>query len=282
MADTRPIVSVVIPAYGRAEAVGLAARSALGQTLRQIEVVVVDDGSQPVLDLRGIDDRRLKLVRHQRNKGAAAARNTGVAAARGRFIAFLDSDDRWLPDKLEKQLPLAADGRTVVACGWRYIRDGVRDSRAVVPQGAASPRTFAEGCWFSPGSTALIPRGVIERVGPQDENLASLEDYDWYLRFGAGGGRLAVVEQELVEIAWRRRADTVRIEATVLALRRKYPAGSPVLGGNRKRFEAYLDLVEASSRWYARNRGAALKLLWRSWAARPRARLQLRDWWRRA
>ncbi|MCW5697864.1 MAG: glycosyltransferase family 2 protein [Bauldia sp.] len=273
---------MIIPAHGRADTVGVAARSALQQTVSEIEVVVVDDGSMPALDLRAITDIRLNVVRHHRNKGAAAARNTGVAHARGRFIAFLDSDDAWLPEKLARQLPLAADGRTVVACGWRYVREGVPDARALVPRPAADPETFAAGCWFSPGSTALIPRSVIERVGPQDEQLSTLEDYDWYLRFGAGGGRLAVVEEELVRIAWRGRADTVRTAAAVAALRGKYPPGDPVLAGNRRRFEAYLDLVDASSQWYARHRAAALGRLWRSWRARPRVTLQLARWWRRA
>src|SRR5690606_21296938 len=108
-------------------------------SLREIEVVVVDDGSLPAIDLRAITDARLKVVRHHRNKGVAAARNTGVAAARGRFIAFLDSDDLWLPEKLARQVPLAIDGRTVVTSGWRYVRNGRPDARARIPAGASHP-----------------------------------------------------------------------------------------------------------------------------------------------
>ncbi|MFC6974687.1 glycosyltransferase family 2 protein [Halomicroarcula sp. GCM10025709] len=102
----RPRVSVVVPTYNRADTVGRAVESALAQTVTDIEVVVVDDGStdDTAAVVTGIDDERVRYLAHERNRGRSAARNTGIEAARGEYVAFLDSDDRWLPGKLDRQL----------------------------------------------------------------------------------------------------------------------------------------------------------------------------------
>ena len=104
--DTEPTVSVIIPTYNRAHLITRAIRSVLDQTYRDFELIVVDDGStdNTVEIVNGFNDPRIKYIRHDKNRGAAAARNTGIKAARGSYIAFQDSDDEWLPDKLEKQL----------------------------------------------------------------------------------------------------------------------------------------------------------------------------------
>src|SRR5689334_2160139 len=105
-------VSVVIPTYNRAELVGEAIDSVLGQSRPPLEVIVVDDGStDDTADVVGRYGARVVYLR-QPNCGPATARNVGVARARGDLIALLDSDDRWLPRKLELQVPLFADGNT--------------------------------------------------------------------------------------------------------------------------------------------------------------------------
>jgi glycosyltransferase involved in cell wall biosynthesis len=100
------LVSVVLPTFNRGYCLERAIRSVLGQTYPDWELIVVDDGStddtQAVLE--SFKDPRIRVFRHSVNRGVAAARNTGLAAARGEFIAFLDSDDEWRPDKLTKQL----------------------------------------------------------------------------------------------------------------------------------------------------------------------------------
>jgi glycosyltransferase involved in cell wall biosynthesis len=100
-----PVVSVVIPTYNRAHVIGDAVASVMAQTFRQFELVVVDDGSTDGTAeiLASISDPRLRAIR-QANAGAAAARNAGVRAARGTLISFLDSDDLWKPDKLEREV----------------------------------------------------------------------------------------------------------------------------------------------------------------------------------
>ena len=99
-----PAISVIIPTYNRANSVGKAIQSVLDQTFKDLEIIVVDDGSTddsaPVLAAFG---DRIRLIQ-QANRGVSGARNTGVRAATGKWIAFLDSDDQWHSSKLEKQL----------------------------------------------------------------------------------------------------------------------------------------------------------------------------------
>ena len=101
-----PDISVVIPAYNRATTIARALNSVLAQTFQDLEVIVVDDGSTDHTSevIQQIGDARVEIIRHTRNQGAAEARNTGMKAAGGKYIAWLDSDDEWLPDKLQVQL----------------------------------------------------------------------------------------------------------------------------------------------------------------------------------
>jgi len=106
-----PTVSVVIPTYNRADVLPRAVDSVLGQTVADLELVVVDDGStDDTADvLASYDDDRLRYVAHETNRGANVARNTGIEAAEGEYVAFLDSDDEWKPTKLERQLDRLED-----------------------------------------------------------------------------------------------------------------------------------------------------------------------------
>src|SRR3954471_13927034 len=97
-----PRVSVVIPAHNRAATLGRAVESVLSQTRQDFEIAIVDDASTDgtVAAIAAMHDDRIRLIRHDRNRGACAARNTGIRAGSAPFVAFLDSDDEWLPHKL--------------------------------------------------------------------------------------------------------------------------------------------------------------------------------------
>ena len=275
-----PDVSVIIPVFGRHAQVCEAIRSALDQSDVRLEVLVVDDGSYPPIDLSSFADNRLRLIRHEVNRGAASARNTGLAASKGRFVAFLDSDDTWFPTKLAQQLSVAVatteSALIVVATGYRYSDSGTPGKVAMMPGDARGIAKFSGGIWFGPGSTALIPRQAFDIVGTQDEGLRRLEDYDWFLRFAIAGGELKVVKSTLATIAWRRHTDWTDIDRACEQLRVKYLLPTSGLAKRvRRRIWARLLLSRASTRWYAGKKVRALLLLTGSWLLAPRLHLLL-------
>lgn len=174
--------TVVVPTYQREELVRQAVHTVLAQTCRDFEIVVVDDGSPRPIRL-ATTDARVRVIRHERNRGPAAARNTGVRAARGELVAFLDSDDLWFPRKLERQAAcLAAAAYGACVTGFEYeTEEGFSVEIARKPQSWL--RELALGCRLSPGTTLAVRRACYERVGFYDETMERHEDYDWLLRF---------------------------------------------------------------------------------------------------
>jgi glycosyltransferase involved in cell wall biosynthesis len=178
-------VSVIIPTYNRGWTIGEAVDSVLAQDYRDFELIVVDDGSadntSQVLDAyRGT----IKVFR-QENKGVSAARNRGIAEASGRFIAFLDSDDLWLPQKLSRQVEFLNTIPDALICQTEeiWIRNGVRvnpKKRHKKPSGMIFEPSLAL-CLVSP-SAVMIRRSLLEIVGNFDETLPLCEDYDLWLR----------------------------------------------------------------------------------------------------
>ncbi len=125
-----PIVSVVIPAFNRVGTIREAVKSVLSQSHADLELLVVDDGSSDgtMSALADMTDPRLRLLANPRNMGPGAARNTGIRAARGDWVAFQDSDDEWLPDKLAKQLArIAQTGPGCVAAYCGMLIDTPKD-----------------------------------------------------------------------------------------------------------------------------------------------------------
>lgn len=104
--QTIPLVSIIMPAYNSRNTISESIQSVIGQTFTNWELLIIDDCSlKSMKDIaESFHDERIRYIRFLKNRGVAAARNTGIAQAKGRYIAFLDSDDLWLPEKLEKQL----------------------------------------------------------------------------------------------------------------------------------------------------------------------------------
>lgn len=170
-------VSVIIPTYRREEFVGRAIRSVLGQSFGDLEVIVVDDGSPDNTRavIGSIRDDRVRYVRHKRNKGLPAARNTGIMVAKGRYIAFLDDDDEWMPEKLGKQLG-AIDGYEAVLCGVLVNEKYVKiHSRCEV-----TIEDLRRGNEFDP--SGLLIRTSVMREMRFDEALRQGEDWDAFIR----------------------------------------------------------------------------------------------------
>jgi O-methyltransferase/8-demethyl-8-(2,3-dimethoxy-alpha-L-rhamnosyl)tetracenomycin-C 4'-O-methyltransferase len=184
-----PEVSVVIPTYNRAATVERAIQSALAQTLPPLEVIVVDDASDDRTEERlgMIRSPLLQVIRHAQNRGAAGARNSGIEAARGDFIAFLDADDEWLPNKLTVQLPqlLSAPAHTAVSCtgAMMHLLDHARQLEIHPTDTPDWHRRLLLGCDLSPGTTLLALRSVFEKLGLFDVALRRFEDWDWLIRY---------------------------------------------------------------------------------------------------
>jgi glycosyltransferase involved in cell wall biosynthesis len=181
----KPMISVVIPAWNRIGLLHRALDSVRAQILQPDEIIVVDDGSDPPIEttLNKSTFANLTVLRIEVNKGAAAARNIGIAAARGDYIAFLDSDDVWHPEKLSAQIRFmqAADSM-VCTTGFWLRRDTERRPELWLPQGPVGVSRLVWGIGLSPGSTLIATAQALRTIGPQDEGLRRLEDWDWLLR----------------------------------------------------------------------------------------------------
>ena len=184
-----PLVSVVLPTHNRSRWLRDAISSVLGQTSRSLELLVVDDASDD--DTREVvasfQDPRLRYLRNETNRKLSASRNRGIREARGEWIAFLDDDDVWLPEKLEKQLALL--GRAGPKTGLIYTGLQIvhRESGAV--RGTLYPsrrgdlsEALRESNYVLAPSTVLVRRDLLAAAGCFDESLRYGEDYDLWIR----------------------------------------------------------------------------------------------------
>ncbi len=220
-----PLISVILPTYKRHLLLQRALASVAAQTFRDFEVVVVDDGSPDSDFKQGIvmDLPAVTLIRHEVNRGAAAARNSGIAAAKGDWISFLDSDDSWSPEKLAAQADyLRSTDRFLANCtGFRLHRGGHVSEICY----DMAPGEFATqvlwGCRISPGSCLMTHRQVFNTVGPFDETFRRLEDWDWLLRFSQHYD-MSFLQRPLVDVFVDDRppATTLREDPALLAIDR--------------------------------------------------------------
>ena len=218
-----PIVSVIIPAYNRSSTIARSVESALAQTFHDLEVIVVDDGSSDTTRdvVQSIPDERLRLICHEMNLGAAAARNTGMKAATGRFIAWLDSDDEWQPDKLRIQIEtLDRAASDVKACYCAHERVEQGRMRIHLPRQNDRKKLFL-GCDLGPGTTLLFERTVLDEVGYLDKSLGRYEDWDWLLRY-CSIYRLVGLERPLARVYYTPRRSAYIMEASAHIFVSKY------------------------------------------------------------
>jgi len=249
-------VSVVIPVFNRAHSIGRAIESALQQqgSIRSVNVVVVNDGSSD--DLKGAlapYGDRVRLLEHQTNLGAAAARNTGVAAARDELIAFLDSDDVWLPGKLDTQVAVMQRRGWRASCTACWLH---RDGRAPVisPRYREGPLTLDHlvwGCFVSPGSTLVFDRALADEVGPLYADLSRLEDWDWLLRY-CRRYPLGFVADPFARVAASSFTDTEKLLAAIVLIRERHLKHLPQ--PLRRHFAAALDMEKAAALYRAGGR----------------------------
>lgn len=171
-----PLVSVIIPVYNRAELLPRTLKSVVSQTYKDIEIIVVDDGStediKSVVDI--FNDSRIKYIKHSKNEGLSKARNTGMKIARGDFIAFLDSDDEYLPEKIEKQVRFLEKNRDIDVVYCKALEEKMN--------GIYYLRSTVGWKWFVWTQQIMIKKDVIEKIGFFDEKFPALEDVDYLYR----------------------------------------------------------------------------------------------------
>lgn len=183
-----PLVSVIIPTYNRAHLVQRAIRSVLRQSYSDYEIIVVDDGSTD--STREIVQEAFPEIAivSQSRTGVSAARNTGIRHSRGELLAFLDSDDEWLPEKLSRQVNLYGCKGTEFICHTDeiWMRNGETVSQKGIhrKQGGKFFERALERCLISP-SSVMISRDLLDKVGRFDPELPAAEDYDLWLRITA-------------------------------------------------------------------------------------------------
>lgn len=186
---TVPSVSVVIPTYNRAHLLGRAIKSVLDQTYTDFELIVVDDGSTDGTSevVKSFNDSRLRFIRTEPNRGASAARNTGIQAAQGEYIAFNDSDDEWLPQKLEKQVKFfeenARNGHLgVVLCELIRITPQAEQYVVVKPE-LINVNDLLVRLYCQCGTPGfLLKRAVVKTELYFDESLPAYQDWDLLAR----------------------------------------------------------------------------------------------------
>jgi glycosyltransferase involved in cell wall biosynthesis len=190
-----PTISAIIPAYNAAAFIGSAIESALAQTCPPVEIIVVDDGSTD--DTAEVVRQFAEPVRllTQTNGGPAAARNHAARAASGEWLAFLDADDLWLPQKLEREIAFISDASVAIV---HCLAEG-QEEKLAIPDDVDFERLWTRNCISN--SSVLLRRTAFEQAGgfDEDRSLIGVEDYNLWLRLAAAGWRIVTCREAL----WR-------------------------------------------------------------------------------
>lgn len=205
-----PTISVIIPAYNAERTILETIESVQQQTFSDLEIIVINDGStDKTLDLLyGVKDKRLQIFSYK-NGGVSTARNRGISHATGEFIAFLDADDLWTPDKLELQLDaLRQYPEAGVAYSWTYFMFEEEGRSYVENSHSFEGNVYADLLlinFLHSGSNPLIRKQAIDSVGEFDYTLIQSEDWDYWLRLAAKW-RFTLVPKP--QILYRQRLDS--------------------------------------------------------------------------
>jgi len=185
--NKRPLITVVVPSYNRANKIADTLKSIQAQTYQNWETIVVDDGSKDntvaIVEAIAKGDNRIHVFQHERNKGAQAARNTGIKAAKGEWIAFLDSDDEWLPDSLKMRLDYALknDFSVVYSLGYIIYEDNRQELYRLPDISKDSYRGVLaqEGPMFQ---SLLVKKEILEKIGYLDETAIAYQEWNTSIR----------------------------------------------------------------------------------------------------
>lgn len=241
MNNLDPLVSVVIPAYNREAFIGEAIRSILQQTFRDLELLVVDDGStdgtRAVAYRAAREDHRFRFIRRERNGGVSCALNTGFQASRGKFIARLDSDDRATRDRIAAQLHAFSEQERLVAMGSHVFQfGGVPEQLVKFPLSDRDIKAhLITAANHISGGSIMVRRSFIDEHKIRfDERLTVAEDYDYIVSIMEHGGVTINIDAPLIDYRYMER--TLQIPAHSNFRRLSRECGSACLQYGTQRF----------------------------------------------
>jgi glycosyltransferase involved in cell wall biosynthesis len=203
-----PKISVIIPVYNRGDLLARTINSVINQTFTDFELIVVDDGStdntKDVVQDFVKKDSRVKYFRQKNSGGAAGPKNTAIKYCTGEYVAYLDHDDEWFPTKLEKQLKIFENSSRnlgLVSCNILIVNQSknLRESRMMLSNPSIADMLLRPSSYAFSNSSVLIPKTVIDIVGPRDENLKVSDDHDYFLRVALAGFKFDFVDEVLVK-----------------------------------------------------------------------------------
>lgn len=204
MIDSVPLISVIIPTYNGAAFIERTIRSVLTQTYTRFELLVVDDGSQDntgqIVRELALQDGRIKYFYRENSGGPARPTNYGIGQAAGEWLAFLDHDDYWLPEKLARQVRYVRHHSVDMVTCHTFVRwegAGDRATKIKVPRSRNYTRLILEKNFILSTSSVLVKTDVARAVGLFDERLIGPQDWDFYIRVLTGGYSLGIVDDFL-------------------------------------------------------------------------------------
>jgi glycosyltransferase involved in cell wall biosynthesis len=204
-----PLISVIIPAYNGEKFLPRSIGSVLAQTHRELELIVVDDGStdgtKSVVERFRKNDSRISYYFEENSGGPARPKNLGMRYVKGEYVAYLDQDDEWLPEKLEKQLALFENSGKkesgsigLVGCNaFLAHKDGKIFGKYKAPTNATAFPLLLDRNYIYSNSSVIIRRDVILKIGERDDRLKYAEDWDMWIRIAAAGYGIAFVREPL-------------------------------------------------------------------------------------
>lgn len=236
MENPDPLVSIILPTYNRADTIRKSIRSILEQTYTHFELIVVDDGSDDHTEqvVNRFDDTRLRYTAHAENKGVSAARNTGITMAQGNIIAFQDSDDIWLKEKLQKTVDGFRSAPPEVGVVYTGMWRNGNENRRYLPSSAVEPKegNINESIIhhnFVSTQMASVRSECFDTVGLFDERLPALVDWELWIRIAAYY-QFNYIDEPLV---WSTvRADSISNKPEEIVRAREY-----IVNKHRNRFD---------------------------------------------
>lgn len=246
----KPLISVIIPAYNRENVIERAIKSATVQTYSNLEIIIVDDASTDNTKdkVRQINDKRIVYLSHKTNRGASTARNTGIKKARGEYIAFLDSDDQWFAQKLEKQIAvLKKNFDCSVIYSRYYIIKGKKKKLSVWPeikkhQGKLNSQLLIGN--FITTSSTLLKKEILEKSGLFDEKLPAYQDWEFFLRLSKFTNYAFIDEPLLNQYQDEKNRISVNREKRIQAVRYILKKHTKIIIKNRHIYARFLSMAD--------------------------------------